>query len=313
MDSLRCRPLSVKVASVTVSFNDKFSLQKQIKALMAQSYVPSEIIIVDNASKDGTCDFIQAIFGKEVTLIPLLSNTGTAGGLKVGLEYAFQANHEWIWLLDQDSIPMPSALEELLKSRHYSQQNDSIGIMASMPVCKRTGTVIEGSTWRNQIKKIPSDLRTQSVYFADTVISSGSLVRRAVLEEVGYPNEAFFIDFVDHEYCLRIRRRGFRIVVIRGSIIQHAIGNSKNISRFGRGRVRFRHPPWREYYRLRNEIYIIWHQNSWKSKLTSLLIVFRRIAGVLVYDEQRIRRLKMILLGFWHGIRGVLGKRVMPQ
>ncbi len=305
---------ATNVASVTVSYNNKLTLKKHIESLLAQTCSLKEIIVVDNASTDGTQEMISALFGERITFIPLLTNTGVAGGLTVGLKHAFKKGYDWFWIFDQDSVPVPSALEALIKVQRILQPTDPIGILASLPICNETGVIYEGWSWHDRIRKIPSSWQSQPVYFVDTVISSGSMIRREVIREVGYPREEYFIDFVDHEYNLRVRKKGFRIAVVTNSIIHHSIGNPKIVARLGNQRIRLRHPPWREYYKSRNETYTIWyHIPGWRAKIFSFAILLRRIFGIAIYDDKRVQRLKMILLGFWHGIKGSLGRRVFPH
>jgi GT2 family glycosyltransferase len=154
--------------------------------------------------------------------------------------------------------------------------------------------------------------------FVDIVISSGSLIDRKIIDEVGLPRADFFIDFVDIEYDFRIARKGYKIVVVPKSIIYHEIGNTKvvrSISRLGAKYPSYIHPPWRLYYIVRNEMYTFLHEfHNYKFIFFFMLRILRVILVMLIYNHDRkLQRLKYIMLGFKDGIQGRLGKVYGPD
>ena len=96
-----------------VTWNRRELLAESIAALRAQEHVPSVIVVVDNASTDGTEDYLASESGLDV--VRLQHNTGGAGGFAVGMERALTHAPDLVWLLDDDTVPTPGAAAELVR------------------------------------------------------------------------------------------------------------------------------------------------------------------------------------------------------
>lgn len=105
-----------RVVAVVVTFNRRELLERSLTAVLAQSTVPDRVIVVDNASTDGTAAAVRERF-PTVRLLALTVNTGGAGGFAAGIEAALADDAELIWLMDDDTVPVPDALAELLRAR----------------------------------------------------------------------------------------------------------------------------------------------------------------------------------------------------
>jgi rhamnopyranosyl-N-acetylglucosaminyl-diphospho-decaprenol beta-1,3/1,4-galactofuranosyltransferase len=213
------------VACVVVAYNNGDNIDKLLESLLAQSKRIEEIIVVDNASSDGTAKVVKEKF-PQVTLLANASNTGVGGGYAQGMEYAYQKGYEWVWLLDGDSLPQPTALEELGKAfANLGQTHPRIGILASCPTNPLTGLRCDGFLRRDLFKTLVKEIPfCEDLHPVDAVISSGSLINRKVIEEAGLTRVDFFMDYVDTEYSLRVRRKGYEIYCVPGSIIYHDMG-----------------------------------------------------------------------------------------
>lgn len=303
------------VASVTVATNAAHMLPRQIEALLRQSRPLAEIIVVDNASSDNT----QQMLAEKcpgVTVLRLPANLGVGGGYSAGLSYAaIEKKYDWIWLLDDDSIPKPDAIETLLAGLDsVNASADDIGILAPLPVHTVTQMHYPGLLWRGGwVQPSREDLR-QPVCFVDAVISSGTLIRRQAVEKIGLPREDFFMDFVDFEYCLRMRRHGYKVALVCGSILDHAIGDPRTVTLLGFSRTWADHAPWREYYIVRNQVFTIWNcYPDWKSKFFVLRKALRHAAGVVLFGRRKRACLEMMWVGFKDGREGRLGIRFLSD
>src|SRR5207245_1661508 len=97
--------VSVSVASVTVSYNAARELPCQIEVLLRQTRPLQEIVVVDNASTDGTRAMLAERY-PQITVLPMNENIGMAGAWAAGLSYAaLQKGHDWVWTFDDDSVP----------------------------------------------------------------------------------------------------------------------------------------------------------------------------------------------------------------
>jgi len=306
--------MTVSVASVTMSYNSARVLPRQMEALLRQTRPLQEIIVVDNASTDGTPELLAARF-PQVTVLRMPENVGAGGALEAGVGYAaLKKRHDWIWTFDDDSIPNDDALEALLQGADsLASENGQVGIAAALPVHRDTGTFYPPLLWRDGYVKPSAELLQQPVWLADLVIVSGCMVRREVVEKIGLPRADFFMDFIDFEYCLRARSCGYKIAVITRSQFAHEIGNPKKVKLPGYSRLWPDQAPWREYYISRNFAYTAWWlYPNLRTKRFVMQHLIRHAGGVLLFSSNRCISLRRMAQGFWDGRRASLGIRFRP-
>jgi len=301
------------IASVTVVFKGASVLRAHLDSLKQQTRAIDEIVVVNNASPDETLSLVSTEY-PDVSIINLPSNAGVGGGFSAGIKYLLdKKKYDWIWLFDHDSIPVNSALSSLLEALNDLDPRE-VGILAPQCVHPTTGMVWSGLSWRSG-RMLPTPIDPQSpVTFVDSVISSGTLLRRTAVETIGPPRSDYFMDFVDHEYCLRMRRYGLKIALIPGSVVHHSLGDPLTFKILGWTKYWADHEPWREYYMARNEFFTIWREYPQASvKIFTLWRLARHILGIVLFGKQKRGCIAMICRGVADGLRGRLGKRVLPQ
>ena len=299
------------IASITVTFNAEALIAEHLRLLQGQTHRLSEIVVVDNASSDGTLAVLAEEF-PEATVLALPANVGVGGGYAAGLSYALGKRHQSFWTLDQDSRPEPDCLQELVAAMHCGGGAKPIALLAPRSRNLATGVDYAGFGWRNGVVKLPDDERA-TVQWVDVVISSGSLISAQAVTAAGLPREDFFMDFVDFEYCLRLRRLGYSIGVVRKAVMWHAVGLPEQRRFLGIPWVWATHVPWREYYKIRNQTFTIWHgQPTFMGKLYLMRKFLRHAMAVVIFDRQKFRRLRFMIAGLRDGIRGKLGVVMKP-
>jgi GT2 family glycosyltransferase len=212
------------IACVIVTYNRIKTLKKTIEAVINQTRRPDVIIIVDNNSSDGTRGWIAdlAASRNDITPLPLDNNYGGAGGFYYGIKRAYETGSEWIWVMDDDCIAAPDALEKLLESAVLITDNHSkeLGFLASKVNWvdgnrHKMNIPCAASDWWNHHERCPLSIKITHASFVSTIISA-----RAV-REVGYPIKEFFIWHDDVEYTNRITKAGFAAYSIENSIVTH--------------------------------------------------------------------------------------------
>jgi rhamnopyranosyl-N-acetylglucosaminyl-diphospho-decaprenol beta-1,3/1,4-galactofuranosyltransferase len=300
----------ISVGSVTVAYNAVHILPPQIDVLLTQTRSIQEIVVVDNASTDGTCEMLAERY-PQVTVLRLETNVGAAGGFAAGLNYAaLEKKHNWVWLFDGDSVPPHSALETLL----LNVDNPEVGMLVPMPIHEATGTIYPPALWRNGFVKADLDVVREPIWFADVAVASGSLVRSEAVERIGIPRADFFMDISDLEYCLRMRSRGYKIAVVTRCKMNHQIGDTKAIRILGFRYAWHEHAPWREYYISRNLVYLarsLYPSLNTKWHMTRHLL--RHVMVIALFGNKKVESIKMVLQGIVDGWRGKLGYRSLPR
>jgi GT2 family glycosyltransferase len=300
------------VASVAVCWNGKAILPGLLESLLNQTRPLSELIVVDNASTDRTIELLGEQY-PSVKVIRLEKNEGVSGGYCAGLEYALERGYDWVWMLDQDSRPLPWTVETLLAEYESFPEREKLGLIAPLPVDEATGEPYAVFFWKERQEKVSPQLLKEGLTLVDMVISSGSLIRLDAVQKAGLPRRDFFMDFVDYEHCLRLRRSGFLIGVAKRCKMPHTIGQPRSVTFLGKQKGWITHPAWRDYYKVRNRAFVVWKEvPSWKAKGFVVFQLLKQMFGSLLYDSQKMTRIGLMWLGFRDGVRGRLGIRVQP-
>lgn len=306
--------MTITVASVTVARNAVRLLPRQIEALLCQTMPLQEIIVVDNASTDGTGALLADRY-PQVTVLRMSENLGAAGAWAAGLSYAaLERRHDWIWNFDDDSVPGADSLSNLLRGiGSLNGIQSEVGIIAPMPVHRETKTYYPPLFWRDGFVRPSAGQMREPLWFADLVIASGSLTRREVVERIGLPRADFFMDFFDYEYSLRARAGGYRIAVVPSAELDHEIGDARMVSLPGQSRLWTSYPPWREYYNSRNFAYAGWHlYPNPQTKRFVLKHLAQHAGAVLLFSSKKIACIWKMMQGFQDGRRARLGIRFRP-
>ncbi len=205
----------MSVASITTAHNAARLLPRQMEALLSQTRPLQEIVVVDNASSDGTAEMLADRY-PQITVLRMPENLGAAGAWAAGLAYAaLEKRHEWIWTFDDDNIPDRDALGTLLKGLDLIRgANGEVGMVADAASPSGNRNDLSAASVARWLLLLPSpELFQKQVWFADLAYASGShVVRREVTwKKIGLPRADFFMDFFDFEYCLRARSQDYKI------------------------------------------------------------------------------------------------------
>ncbi|MDN4487781.1 glycosyltransferase [Demequina sp. SYSU T00039] len=232
-----------RVVAVVVAFNRAELLVEVLDGLRAQTEPLAGIVVVDNASTDGTRDVAAAT---DVDLVALDRNTGGAGGFAAGIARAL-VHHEpdWIWIMDDDSVPTPTAAAELRVAAEVSG-----AVLAASRVVWHDGRDHPMNTPR-QRPFASSRRRAAAARAGGIPVRSASfvsiLVRADAAREQGLPVADYFIWNDDFEYSTRLLR-GRDGIYAPASVVIH------KTKAFGSTDV---DPGPRFYYEVRNKLWML--------------------------------------------------------
>ncbi len=278
----------MKFIAVVVTYNRIGWLKRNIEALLAQTKLPDEIIVVDNASTDGTHEFLQNLSNEKIKIEKLSENIGGAGGFAYGIKKAIENGADWIWIMDDDALPYREALEEI-EWAISSSQDKQIDVFLSK--------IVDSAD--NKPK------RTLVRVFTGTFV--GFTISKKVVEKIGLPDPDFFIYADDYDYCERIKKAGFKLFMVNSSLIEHKDWvRQKPIFRFPF--VKPKIPPWKVYYIFRNPILATKHSFIINLAVKGYLSVDRYIWS---YVDPSVK--PFAFKGFSDGRKGFKGKIVDPK
>ena len=220
-------------------------------------------------------------------------------------------NYQWILTLDQDSIISSNFIESMsIAYQECTYKNDLASICPVLCLYNQ-----DDINENNEIFKykecFQSDREASGIYTpTKRAITSGNLVKLEVFKTVGFFDEDFFIDYVDHEFCLRLHRHGYKIIQSNHSLLYHNIGFPKEHNLLGRKIQTSNHSSLRRYYLARNAV--ITYKRYFVSDIVWIIkdirILLSCIIKIILFEENKIKQLGSILLGFSHGVRGKTGK-----
>lgn len=214
---------NTRVSVIVVNWNGENFLEQCLQALMGQTVKPFEVILLDNASSDGSLEIARRF--PSVRLLAQDSNSGFARGNNLAINAAAEGS-EWIALLNPDAFPEPRWLEECLLSAQRNPQFDVFGsklLNAADPmVLDGTGDAyhVSGLVWRIG-HGAPASALHESEREVFSPCAAAALYRRSALLEVGGFDESFFCYVEDVDLGFRLRLAGYRCIYVPKSVVHH--------------------------------------------------------------------------------------------
>jgi GT2 family glycosyltransferase len=230
------------VSIVIVTWNRKADVLETIRSVHEQSYRNIEVVVVDNASTDGTVEALKQMH-PEVKVIPLEQNLGASAGRNPGIS---AAQGEIIFLLDSDASLGSDTIRNAVQK---FQSRPDVGVIACKVVNASTKEIDRRGGWIFSEKdKVDQDREFLSFSFSEC----GCAIRKEVFSDAGLFWEALFIDGEGEELGLRIWDAGYAILYSPESVIYHRVSPNGRVAGCNR-----------HYYKLRNMLYIYIVRYPW--------------------------------------------------
>ena len=264
---------SITAAGIVLFLPDIDMVKANIQSLLNQV---DHVYLVDNTENDTINDCFNGV--ENVTYVSDGVNKGIAKALNILMGLAEEAGYEWLLTLDQDSIIPERMVEDLFL---YSDKD--IAVIAPCYIDRNTGRQvgIEG--------------------FTQKCITSGSLNYIDAWRQIKGFDEYMFIDYVDFEYCERLRNNGWKIYQTKKVILNHAIGKTEYKILFGRELDLNIHSAFSKYYQMRN--YINWQMKMGRFSLGSTVLRYLVWSiKVVLWEDDKMRKLREMTKGVKDGI-----------
>jgi GT2 family glycosyltransferase len=213
------------VITVILNTNRRSDTLECLASLAQTTYERHKVIVLDNASTDGSVEAIQAAFPL-VEVLRLTSNTGYAGNNNVGIKAALAQGADWVFVLNEDTILTPDCIQQLVA---VAEQDPRIGIVGPLVYHHNEPTVIQsaggvlGPNWEARHLGQNEDDIGQYVIPREVEWVSGCaiLVRSSAINESGMLDERFFYYWEEVEWCLRLGQAGWIVRHVPAAKLWH--------------------------------------------------------------------------------------------
>ena len=267
-----------------------------LAAVVESALKSCQTVIVSDNTPPGSSSAAAELTDQRVTVLTNGSNRGLGGALNAAMA-VLPEDTDTVLFLDQDSV-LPPELVPSLAAR--LDADGRIGVVAPTP-----WDAEHGGSYEKAAATGPA------LADRDGVMTSGMLVRRAALDKVGRFREDFFVDWVDFDFCMRVRAAGYRVVQDTTVLLPHSLGDRRE-HRLGPWRVHVLHyPVWRHYWVARNATVLAREQrNAWS--LSAVLYLARWTFNTAVFEPRRRTHVPALLRGFADGLTGRFSPKYLP-
>jgi GT2 family glycosyltransferase len=315
--------ISSRVVAVVLNWNAWPDTIECVESLLASKHVPRQIVICDNGSRDDSIARLKqwgatqkgfvSIAGDAalsdpapdapLVLVELPYNGGYAYGNNIGLRYAIDvAGAEFVWILNNDTVVERDALERMLA---VADSNARVGIVGSKLLRHDIPDTIQAMGGGYIIPVLCHDTQLGGGSKAskadseaiplDHLVGASLLIRAEAVREVGLIDESYFLYREETDWCIRMRRAGWKLYCCPGAIVWHKQSHS----------IGFK-SPLHDYYAVRNMLRLVWKFYPLAAPVAFAYFALRSVAPKLARLE--FARLVAVLHAFSDFFSGVSGR-----
>jgi len=296
------------VAIILINWNSLDVTSDCIRSLKGIQYANYSIIVVDNASADGSGKALKSLF-PEIILIESDINEGFAGGNNLGFLYAIQQGYQYSIMLNNDTFVEPDYLHHLVT---YMEAHPSVGAIQPRIHFNHNRKILWnggshylpflGMLYSKRFHQTPSR-ENLSIREVDWITGCAFFTRNALLQQTGLlaPNMFMYSEVVDLSF--RIKKMGYSLMYHGDSVVYHIAGVSNKSKT--KGKEGFVNPNV-HYMNQRNRLWILKKYTPWYCVPTVILCNIFYISGIIGYFalRRRFTKLKAVLRAVKDGITG---------
>ena len=257
------------LSAVVVWYNPTNKEKENINSYI--KYV-DKLYIVDNSEKENTFENnkkIHYVFNGE--------NLGIAKALNIGADLALKEKYDWLLTMDQDTSFKNNDVKKIFE---YIKNNDM----------KNIGIV---SPWHDT--KLHIQKPKEEIDYPIDVMTSGNFLNLKIFKKIGGFKDEYFIDGVDIEYCLRLKKYNYNVMRLNKFSIKHNLGNISYKHFLKKELLCLNHNYLRVYYRVRNYNYIKQEYHDIAPEFCDILVKIKALVWCIIfYEKDKIRKLKSI-------------------
>lgn len=279
------------VTCVIVCFNAGKKLARIVSLILEQV---NDVIIVDNDSNKETKLMLGSLmneFPGRVTVIFNDKNYWFGKGMNIGIESAISKGAEYILQLNDDNYLSKNSVEIMLKC-FETFSDKPIGIVSPRVLFDETPP----SSLINEIRDEP------------LIASAGMLIPSEVFKKIGFYDEDLVIGYDDYDLSLRAIAHGYRCLAVSQACLHASLGRMQVRRVLWKDFMVFHYSSLRRYYAARNGLFLLKRWKSSRELLSSVFLWERNsILGVILFEEKKLEKIYLTLLGYFDALRGKMG------
>ena len=274
------------VAGIVVLYNpDEYVIDNIISYI----YQIDKLFIIDNSDK--SIEFVSVFVKSNPSTKYIFNgnNLGVAAALNTGAKLAIDEGYEFLLTMDQDSFASEGMVEKMIEQ---TRNEKNVGLIVPRYIDK-----IECST--------STDLR-----YLLCEKTSGNILNLESFKQVGLFREDYFIDYVDVEYGYRLNLNKWKLIKVNSAVLYHNEGQIVAKKWFFKFVHPYNYPPLRYYYRTRNLLLLKKeYRRAYPDAIShELKIYLINLIKMILYEPDKIKKIKMIATGIFHYYKKYTGK-----
>lgn len=280
----------IKIAAAIILYYPSENFSANLSSVAEQV---DKIFLVNNSETEILKDIKNNPYAEKLENINFYKNLGVAAALNLAAEIAIKQGFNYLLTLDQDSRVQPDLIKNFI---NYIRNNNfsMIGILAP------------NYLYKNYLE------RGEKKYDHPVLLTmtSGSLLNLEAYKKAGPFMDALFIDYVDFEYCLRLRKKGFKIIKIHNANIYHNLGSIQERKFLFRKISITNHSPLRLFYRTRNRFYVykIYFIDYPTFVIKDFIVLINELIKILFYENNKNEKYRWIIKGFIYFLKNKMGE-----
>lgn len=289
----------MKIGAVVVTYNRLELLKECLQTFINQTRKPDYLIIVNNASTDGTEDYLNDWDKKNKQVINSIvinsnTNSGGSGGFYTGMKKAMELNVDWLWVSDDDAMledNIFSEMEKYIKTSNLDLSAVSTSVINNGQIDfdhrhRKTNQFI-----RYKFKPVPESEYKKNVFEIDAFSYVGTMMNVQKLKKVGLVNKGFFLWHDDKEHSWRLSEVG-KLVCLPNLKVHHDVE-----------RIRYTEVSWKYFYGYRNDLLMLKQHCSKRYYITKKLIML--VKGLMDKDKNHLKIVKAAIKAADHNQLGL--------
>ena len=294
-----------QIGIVLCNYNKKEDALACIQSILESKFQDYDIYVVDNASSDGSAEAIEKACGGQVTLLVNQENLGGSGGFNTGLRAAFEKGYPYLMCVDNDALLDENAIGSLFT---FLQEHQEVGIAAAKIYHREAPDYVQQLGQKIDFENFCTNVTYLNAYedgsmpeyvYTDAVAACALMIRRSVVEKIGFMPEENFLYWDDTEWCYLCGRAGWKVASVGNAMALHAMGAKKELEN-----------TFPTYYAWRNWIRFFMRYTkpmAWEAMVDTFLESMFQIVYEGLHKGEK-NRSRTVMLAYDDALHGVTGK-----